>query len=260
MSKFVISSLTVGMAMSTLCGCSTSPECSAVEPFHASSAVPTVRTTSVKSTPTAVKAHAAAVAAKPVHPASPYDVEGFRTFVEDGRLWVFKDGSEDLAKFIAHGEPAKMVVLPGKGPNGMTMKGTDRGVMMEYVLGKPGYRVFVEDGRLWVFEDGSEDLAKFIEHGEPAKMVVLPGKGPNGMTMKGTDRDVMMAYALAKPGFRVFIEDGRLWVFREGSDDLAKFIEHGEPAKIVVRPGKGPNGMTVKSVDGAIIDAYMAAQ
>jgi len=198
MSKFVISSLTVGMAMSTLCGCSTSPECSAVEPFHASSAVPTVRTTSVKSTPTAVKAHAAAVAAKPVHPASPYDVEGFRTFVEDGRLWVFKDGSEDLAKFIAHGEPAKMVVLPGK--------------------------------------------------------------GPNGMTMKGTDRDVMMAYALAKPGFRVFIEDGRLWVFREGSADLAKFIEHGEPAKIVVRPGKGPNGMTVKSVDGAIIDAYMAAQ
>ena len=260
MSKFVISSLTVGVAMTTLCGCSTSPECSAVKPCHASPAVPAMKTTSVKSNVTEVKEHAAAVAAKPIHSASPYDIEGFRTFVEDGRLWVFKDGSEDLAKFIEHGEPAKIVVLPGKGPNGMTMKGTDRGVMMEYMLGKPGYRVFFEDGRLWVFEDGSEDLAKFIEHGEPAKMVVLPGKGPNGMTMKGTDRDVMMAYALARPGFRVFIEDGRLWVFRQGSADLAKFIEHGEPAKIVVRPGKGPNGMTVKSVDGAIIDAYMAAQ
>ena len=198
MSKFVISSLTVGVAMTTLCGCSTSPECSAVKPCHASPAVPAMKTTSVKSNVTEVKEHAAAVAAKPIHSASPYDIEGFRTFVEDGRLWVFKDGSEDLAKFIEHGEPAKIVVLPGKGPNGMTMKGTDRGVMMEYMLGKPGYRVFFEDGRLWVFEDGSEDLAKFIEHGEPAKIVVRPGKGPNGMTVKSVDGAIIDAYMAAQ--------------------------------------------------------------
>jgi hypothetical protein len=124
----------------------------------------------------------------------------------------------------------------------------------------PGYKTFLEDGRLWVFEEGSEDLAKFIEHGEPAKIVVLPGKGPGGMTLKGTERDVMLAYAFSKPGFRVFLEDGRLWVFEEGSEDLAKFIEHGEPAKIVVLPGKGPGGMTVKSVDRSVIDAYLAAK
>jgi hypothetical protein len=124
----------------------------------------------------------------------------------------------------------------------------------------PGYRTFLEDGRLWVFREGSEDLAKFREHGEPAKIVVLPGKGPGGMTLKGTDRDTMLEYALSKPGFAVFLEDGRLWVFREGSEDLTKFRKHGEPAKIVVLPGKGPGGMTLKSVDRIIIDAYLAAR
>ncbi len=183
---------------------------------------------------------------------------GYKVFLDDGRLWVFEAGSEDLAKFEEHGEPAKMVVLPGRGPNRMTLKGTDRDVMMKYMLTKPGYKVFLDEGRLWVFEAGSEDLAKFEEHGEPAKMVVLPGRGPNGMTLKGTDRDVMMEYMLTKPGYKVFLDEGRLWVFEAGSEDLAKFKEHGEPAKIVVRPGAGPNGMTLKSVDGAILDAYMA--
>jgi hypothetical protein len=123
---------------------------------------------------------------------------------------------------------------------------------------RPGYVTFEEGGRLWVFAAGSQDLAKFKEHGEPVKMVVLPGAGPNGMTLKGTDRKVMLEYALSKPGFQVFVDDGRLWVFAAGSPDLAKFLEHGEPAKMVVRPGAGPRGMTLKSVDGSVLDAYMA--
>ena len=169
-----------------------------------------------------------------------------------------KKDSADLAQFEEHGEPAKIVVLPGAGPRGMTLKGTERDVLLEYALAKPGYKVFVEDGRLWVFEEGSADLAQFEEHGEPAKIVVLPGAGPRGMTLKGTEREVMLEYALTKPGFSVIIEDGRLWVFRSGSDALAQFHEHGEPAKIVVRPGAGPRRMTLKSIDGATLDAYMA--
>jgi sugar lactone lactonase YvrE len=184
---------------------------------------------------------------------------GYKVFMDDGRLWVFEEGSKDLAQFEEHGEPAKMVVLPGAGPRGMTLKGTDRDTMMEYALTKPGYKVIKDDGRLWVFKEGSKDLAQFEEHGEPAKMVVLPGAGPRGLTLKGTDRDTMLEYALTKPGFTVMIEDGRLWVFRTGSEALAQFHEHGEPAKIVVRPGAGPRRMTLKSVDGTILDAYMAA-
>jgi hypothetical protein len=63
-----------------------------------------------------------------------------------------------------------------------------------------------------------------------------------------------------KPGFHTEVKDGRLWVFREGSKDLAEFKKHGEPAKQVTRIGGGPNGMTIKSSDAAVIDAYMAAR
>jgi hypothetical protein len=205
-----------------------------------------------------VAATSAALSVPAVAPtASEWDKPGYKVIVDDGRLWVFEAGSQALADFEKHGEPAKMVVLPGMGPKGMTLKGTDRDVMLAYALTKPGYKVFVDDGRLWVFETGSQALADFEKHGEPAKMVVLPGMGPKGMTLKGTDRDVMLAYALTKPGYKVIVDDGRLWVFAAGSQALADFEKHGEPAKMVVRPGAGPRGMTLKSVDGAILDAYM---
>jgi hypothetical protein len=65
---------------------------------------------------------------------------------------------------------------------------------------------------------------------------------------------------LSKPGFYTEVKDGRLWVFREGSKDLEEFKKHGEPAKQVTRIGGGPQGMTIKSSDASVIDAYMAAK
>jgi hypothetical protein len=65
---------------------------------------------------------------------------------------------------------------------------------------------------------------------------------------------------LSRPGFYTEVKDGRLWVFREGSKDLEEFKKHGEPARQVTRVGGGPNGMTVKSSDAAVIDAYLAAK
>jgi hypothetical protein len=63
----------------------------------------------------------------------------------------------------------------------------------------------------------------------------------------------------AKEGFHTEVdEDGRLWVFRAGSDELKEFKAHGEPAKVVIRPGAGPGGVTIKSVDAEIIDEYLA--
>ena len=66
--------------------------------------------------------------------------------------------------------------------------------------------------------------------------------------------------SLSKPGFYTEVKDGRLWVFLDGSKDLAEFKQHGEPAKQVTRIGGGPNGMTIKSSDAKVIDEYMAAK
>ena len=54
------------------------------------------------------------------------------------------------------------------------------------------------------------------------------------------------------------MEDGRLWVFREGAKELSLFEEAGELAKHVIRPGAGPGGMTIKGPDADTIDAYLS--
>lgn len=61
-----------------------------------------------------------------------------------------------------------------------------------------------------------------------------------------------------KAGFVVEEEDGRLWVFKEGSEYLAQFEQTGEPAKQYTAIGAGPEGETVKAADKAVLDAYLA--
>ncbi|SDO47021.1 hypothetical protein SAMN04489798_3034 [Pseudomonas arsenicoxydans] len=61
----------------------------------------------------------------------------------------------------------------------------------------------------------------------------------------------------AKPGFITEVEDGRLWVFREGSKELVDFKKTGEPAKQFSDIGAGPNGMTVKSADEKTLKDYL---
>lgn len=63
-----------------------------------------------------------------------------------------------------------------------------------------------------------------------------------------------------KAGFVAAIEDGRLWVFKEGSKELEDFKTNGEPALSVAHIGEGPEGMTIKSVSDSIIADYKAAQ
>lgn len=63
-----------------------------------------------------------------------------------------------------------------------------------------------------------------------------------------------------KPGFWTREVDGRLWVFRSGSRELAAFRRDGPPARQVTRLGVGPNGMAIKAPDAGIIDAYLAAK
>ncbi len=68
------------------------------------------------------------------------------------------------------------------------------------------------------------------------------------------------AASYAKPGFVTEVVDGRLWVFRPDTKDYADFKKNGEPGKMVTRIGSGPNGMTLKSSDGKILEDYMAAK
>jgi hypothetical protein len=125
-------------------------------------------------------------------------------------------------------------------------------------LTKPGYFVQVADGRLWVFREGSEAMKEYQQSGEPAKCVTLVGVGPDGMTVRSDDRQVIVDYLTAKPGFVTKIVDDRLWVFEEGSEGLKEFEASGEPAKSVTLIGEGPLGMTIRSDDRATIDKYLA--
>jgi hypothetical protein len=63
-----------------------------------------------------------------------------------------------------------------------------------------------------------------------------------------------------KPGFFTQVEDGRLWVFQEGSKELEQFKAHGEPSVNVSRIGEGPEGMTLRAPSQAVLDAYLSTQ
>lgn len=187
----------------------------------------------------------------------PYRKPGFVTRIEDGRLWILKAGSQELADFITAGELAKHVVRPGAGPSGLTVKAPDAETIDAYTFAKPGFVTLVEDGRLWVFKSGSKELADYQSAGELAKHVVRPGAGPNGLTVKGPDGETIDAYTFHKPGFITLVEDGRLWVFKAGSQELADYQAAGELAKHIVRPGAGPQGMTIKAPDAETVDDYL---
>ena len=65
--------------------------------------------------------------------ASQYDRPGFVTEVEDGRLWVFRENSQELKDFKATGEPAKQFTDIGSGPDGMTVKSADEQTLKDYL-------------------------------------------------------------------------------------------------------------------------------
>ncbi|MDZ4194369.1 MAG: hypothetical protein U1D65_20485 [Pseudomonas sp.] len=65
--------------------------------------------------------------------ASQYDRPGFVTEIEDGRLWVFRENSEELKDFKATGEPAKQFTDIGSGPEGMTVKSADEQTLKDYL-------------------------------------------------------------------------------------------------------------------------------
>ncbi|MES2720293.1 MAG: hypothetical protein V4688_07325 [Pseudomonadota bacterium] len=65
-----------------------------------------------------------------------FNKAGFETHVQDGRLWVFKADSAELAAFKAQGEPAIFVSRIGDGPEGMTLRGNNNDVLEAYINSK----------------------------------------------------------------------------------------------------------------------------
>ena len=119
---------------------------------------------------------------------------GFVTIVEDGRLWVFRLGSKDLAEYRKAGELAKQVVQPGAGPGGMTIKAPDKETIIEYLTARDGFTTIYDKDRLWVFRSGSDPLWKFKKDGELAQHVVRPAAGPMGLTVKSPDGETLDWY------------------------------------------------------------------
>lgn len=83
---------------------------------------------------TLIAAVAAATLSAAALAASPYDKPGFATKVDEkGRLWVFQEGSRELADFEKSGEPSIHVSRIGDGPEGMTLKGPSYEVLDAYL-------------------------------------------------------------------------------------------------------------------------------
>lgn len=129
--------------------------------------------------------------------------------------------------------------------------------------GRPGFAVYeAESGRLWVFEDGSDDLQEFLDTGDPAKRVTRIGVGPDGKSLMSSDGQTIDSYlastTYAYPGFHVEMLDGRLWVFKDGSEALKQYREIGEPAKRLTRIAAGPDDLTLIGPDAETLDDYAA--
>lgn len=186
-----------------------------------------------------------------------YRKPGYVTWVIDGRLWLFVMNSTDAADFVKSGDLAKNVTRIAAGPDRMSVRSSNAETIDAYLAAKEGFFVWPVEGRLWVYHSDDPALADFLAGTEPAKVVIRPGAGPDGVTLKATETETLDAYIAAREGFATFIEDGRIWVFKADAEELAAFQRDGEIAKSVTRPGAGPAGMTVRAPDAETLDAYL---
>lgn len=169
------------------------------------------------------------------------DGEKLVTKVEDGRLWVLKQGQKKSDKHIT---------LIGQGPKGMTVKALDRKTALQFLAQKPGFHTEVEEivedrYVIWALKPGQEKSAKHVS---------LIGVGPAMTTVKAPDKATAYAYLASKPGFDVKIEQPVedqyvIWALKPGDEISAKHM---------TLIGMGPAGLSVKAVDKETALEYVA--
>lgn len=152
---------------------------------------------------------------------------------EEGYLWVLKADQEKSDKHYT---------AVSQGPMRTSVKATDRDTAIEYLAAKPGYQTTLIDGYLWVLEPGDKPNDKHV---------TFVGLGPMGTSVKANDRDLLLAYYVAEPGFDTEIEEGRIWVLAPGETKSDKHV---------TLINKGPRNMTLKGVDRDTLNRYMAAR
>jgi len=207
--------------------------------------------------------------AKPASPAAPASPKaqptarraGYVLFEGDKATWIFHDGSEALKDHMAGRELAKHVTKMSN-VNGKvrTLKAPDTQTIEAYLAARPGFATRVIDGYLWVFYQGSEELAIVDAGGELAKHVTkMTNINGKVRTLKAPDAETLKAYNASATGFIARYVDGHLWVFREGSQAYHTIASGGELAKHVTRM-KNLNGsiVTIKAADTETLDAYLA--
>lgn len=86
--------------------------------------------------------------------------------------------------------PAVVLALSLPAPLGCASSGSHGAATTQ----KSGFVVIERDGRLYVFDAGSEALADYRASGDMAKRVTRIGAGPNGETLIAPDTDVLDRY------------------------------------------------------------------
>ena len=164
------------------------------------------------------------------------------------------------ATWMGHSVVREVVVRPGEtstvvlGPNDFRpAKPLPQAVSPP---AREGFVVEQKDGKWWVFHDGSKELAAFRKDGPPAKHVTREVPALK-VTLNAPDAVTLDEYLVTRPGFVSLFEDGRLWVFKTGSKELAEYKKSKELAKHVTRIHAGPGKVTIKAPDLETLDAYM---
>lgn len=122
---------------------------------------------------------------------------GFVTVEAEGRWWIFREASKELAAFKKIGEPEKCYTRINVAPYQLTLKAPDIATMEEYLTTKPGFVTRFDDGRLWVFRQGAKEYDFLLKHGDLEKHVIRIGAGPRGMTLRSPDAETIDAYLKA---------------------------------------------------------------
>lgn len=116
---------------------------------------------------------------------------------------------------------------------------------------------------LWVWRAGSPGALEAASGDEPAHSVSLIGAGPGGITLRGPDKETLIAYLRAEEFYTQPTElggDSRIvWVFRRGSAEAEAAREGREPTRNVTWIGAGPDGITLRAPDADTLQAYLTA-
>jgi len=183
--------------------------------------------------------------------------------VRQGRAtWLAadRDAAEALA---AEGGPEKHAtrIVSHQG-RVMTLKAEDPMLFEAYLGEKPGYTVRLIDGKLWVFEEGSEALAAIEAGGSPPGDHATRVQAVKGAvrTYKAAEAETLTGYLASTKDHAAMVIDGQLWIFDPASEAYEAAHEGEVPEKHATRiMSLGGKVMTLKSPDADVLSAYVDA-